>query len=208
VTQTTDALLLISTEDSFSKSLLMQPALRLDRYVSPPRFQAHGVELHVGAHWHVWRVDSDGKAELLSMVSNDVYRPDGHVATGSDADEVDEGNAPLHRETQPLIVAVHGISATVPISQEAVGPHAVVVGAILSLDNWNGRDAERHLRQDSRREDALRRDERHALPLELEPLREHVTRQHLVPVELGLLPQELKGPRADSAIGVTVSHLA
>ena len=57
MTQTTDrALLLIGTEDSFSKSLLMQPALRLDSYVSPPRFQAHGVELHVGAHWHVWRV--------------------------------------------------------------------------------------------------------------------------------------------------------
>jgi hypothetical protein len=141
------------------------------------------------------------------MIPNNIYRPYRHVPTRSDAIEVDERDTPLHRKTQTLIVAVHGISAAVPISEEAIGTHAVVVGAILSFDNWNSGDAERHFRQHGRLEDTLRRDERHALPFELESFGEHVTRQHLVTVEIRLLPQELKGPRADAAIEVSVSHL-
>lgn len=89
---------------------------------------------------------------------------------------------------------------------EAVVPHAVVVRVVLALDNRHRRDAERHFRQDSRLEDALRRDLRYALPFELESLGHHVARQHLIPVELRLLPQELKGPGADLAIEVSVSH--
>ncbi|MDO8477175.1 MAG: hypothetical protein Q7W02_13455 [Candidatus Rokubacteria bacterium] len=84
--------------------------------------------------------------------------------------------------------------------------HPVVVRAALALDNWHGRDAERHLWHVRRLEDALRRDQRHALPFELEAFGKNLAQQHLVPMEPRLLPEELKSPRADPDIEICLSH--
>ena len=66
--------------------------------------------------------------------------------------------------------------------------------AVIALDNWYGRDADRHLSEDRRLEDALWRDEWHALPFELELVGENLARQRLVPMELHLLLQGTQRP--------------
>jgi hypothetical protein len=72
--------------------------------------------------------------------------------------EVDERHLALHREPQPDILTVTGISASVAISQQPVGAKNVFVRPFFAFDNRNGRDAEWHFWQDLRFENTLRCD--------------------------------------------------
>ncbi|MGH7703135.1 MAG: hypothetical protein ACREMO_08570, partial [Gemmatimonadales bacterium] len=84
---------------------------------------------------------------------------------------------------------------------------AVVVRALLTLDHRSRPDAERHFRQYGRFENTLLPHERHSPPVELKARRQDLPREYIPSVEIRLLLQELKGPRADPAIEICFSHL-
>jgi hypothetical protein len=75
--------------------------------------------------------------------------------------------------------------SSVAIHQESVRAEVVVVRPFPALDDRRGGDAEWQLWQDHGLEDTLRAQERHALPLEDEALRQQCPRQG-VAVEDGL----------------------
>src|SRR3989338_8442994 len=94
-----------------------------------------------------------------------------------------------------------GVGAAVAIAQEAVRAQVIVVWPGFALDHRLGHDAEGHLGQDRRLEDALRPQEGYALAIELKSPLEDRERQHLA-VQPCLLPQELEGPGPHARVDI------
>src|SRR5688572_16945311 len=94
-----------------------------------------------------------------------------------------------------------GIGAAVSIDQRAVGRHLIFVRTVASFDDRYSRDAQRHLRKDTRFEDALRADQRNALALESESRGQRGARDAAA-VALRLDVEETKCLETDEGVDV------
>jgi hypothetical protein len=83
------------------------------------------------------------------------------------------------------------LPASVSVEKEAELVHRVVVGALTAFDYRDGRDGQRHLGEDRWLEDSLRSDQRNALAIESEALREKIAAKHLSP-QAGLSSEKIK----------------
>jgi hypothetical protein len=102
---------------------------------------------------------------------------DSLVEPWNDPVKIDEWNLALHGQPQAGVVAMMGICSSIAVLQKPIGAQHVLVGAILPFDDRNRRNAQRHLGQQTRFEDALRCDERNALTLKRETLCEERARK-------------------------------
>lgn len=106
----------------------------------------------------------------------------------------------MHGLAEADVVTVPRVGAPVPI-QEPVGVgEAVCVGTV-----GRRRDRQRDFRQHLRFEDPLRADQRHALPLPLEPLGQDLPWQYLAVVR-HLVLKEVEGRLADRSILLVGIH--
>ena len=152
-----------------------------------------------------WVVGLDGEGMQHRVVGDHVHRPDGHVLAGHQSVEVDEGHLALHGTSETNIVWMVR-DRCLYIGTPAPRRPFVLVGNLPPLYWWDGKDAERHLREDRRLEDPLRSDNGNPPPFVVEPGGQKRSRQHLTAVEPDLIgePGECGGP--DGHISVHPSH--
>jgi len=105
--------------------------------------------------------------------------------------QVHERNLTLHSPSKTNVVSVSSIRPAIAITKEAICTHLVLVRPLSSLDDGDGRNAERYLRYHGRLEDALRPHERDSLSLPHESLTEEAERKDLTTeIRLPLQPSE------------------
>ena len=137
------------------------------------------------------------EAELSRIIPDDEDGPDGQVSPRGNAVEVDERDLEAHGFSEADIVPMGRVRASIPIAQETIASEAVVIGT------FGGRRDRQRKRCESRLEDPLRSDERHPLPVELEPLPEDIERQNVI-VEGDLLREPAEGGHTDRRIPLLV----
>jgi hypothetical protein len=79
--------------------------------------------------------------------------------------KVDEGDALLHRLTQPHVVVVEGVVSAIAIAQEVVGTDFVIVGTRGAFDGRDCGDSKRDFGEDGRLKNTLGAHERDTLSL-------------------------------------------
>jgi hypothetical protein len=100
----------------------------------------------------------------------------------------------------PTFVAMSGIGAAIPVSEEAARIEAVVVGTLLALGGGRRVDGERHLLQDRGLEDARRTDQGNPAAFEVEATLQDGAWQGRLTETTPLFTQELEGAQADGGV--------
>lgn len=176
---------LVGLQHSLPEGRLMEASQRYGRHIRPPclRDTRRGTPTLCQA---LARVHCDAEAEFVRIVTDDVDRPRGQILSLDHSKQVDERSSSLHRKAQAYVVAVSRIRSAIAVKEEPIVLEAIFVGPGPTLDLGSRRDAEWHLWESGRLEDALRANERHPLALEVEAARQHGPGEHLAE-ELGLL---------------------
>lgn len=138
------------------------------------------------------------------IVADDEHRPLGDVPPLVDPVEVGQRHALPHRGSETLVVAMSPIAAAIAIQEQPVFTDPVVVRSFPPRDVRGRADAQR---QTTHRgpEDPLLAHERHAPPVELEPLSQNAPR-HLVRVDATHVLQEAERAKSDRAVAVPGTH--